>query len=69
MYPHEICTTRGSLKDEKEMVDDIVQLDPFNHVPERHHDSFPGIKKSPLKYLNIVEFHQWLNKHKTEFPN
>ncbi len=62
-------TTRDSLKDEKEMVAEIVQLDPFNYVPERHHDSFPGIKKSPLKYLDIVEFHQWLTKHKTELSH
>ncbi len=27
-------TTRDSLKDEKEMVAETVQLDPFNYVPE-----------------------------------
>ena len=62
-------TTRDSTKDEKEMIADVVQLDPFNYVTGRQHDSFPGIKKSPLKYLNIVQFHQWLDKHKAEFPN
>ena len=62
-------TIRDSLKDEKEMVAEIVQLDPFNYVPGRHHDSFPGIKRSPLKYLDIVEFHKWLNKHIAELPN
>ena len=62
-------TIRDSLKDEKDMVAEIVQLDPFNYVQGRHHDSFPGIRKIPLKYLDIVEFHQWLNKHITELPN
>ena len=63
-------TIRDSLKDEKDMVAEIVQLDPFNYVQGRHHDSFPGIRKSPLKYyLDIVEFRQWLNKHITELPN
>ena len=62
-------TTRDSLKDEKEMVEDLVQLDPFQRVPERCHDSFPDIKRCPLRYLNIVEFHQWLDKHKQELSN
>ena len=48
-------TIRDSLKDEKDMVAEIVQLDPFNYVQGRHHDSFPGISKSLLKYLDIVE--------------
>ena len=52
------------------MVAGIMQLDPFNYVQAgRHHDSFPGIIKSPLKYLDNIEFHQWLNKHITELPN
>jgi hypothetical protein len=58
------------------MIADIVQLDPFNYVAGRQHDSFPEIKKSLLKYLNlqrtylnIVQFHKWLDKHKAEFPN
>lgn len=62
-------TTRDSLKDEKEMVEDLVQLDPFQKVPERYHISFPDIKRCPLRYLNIVEFHQWLDKHKQELSN
>ena len=62
-------TTRDSLKDEKEMVEDLVQLNPFQKVPERCHNSFPDIKRCPLRYLNIVEFHQWLDKHKQELSN
>ena len=62
-------TTRESLKDEKEMVADLIQLDPFTRVPGRCHDSFPEIERCPLRYLNIVEFHQWLDKHKQELSN
>ncbi|KAL9978174.1 hypothetical protein ACROYT_G015665 [Oculina patagonica] len=59
-------TTRDSLKDEKELVADLIQLDHFNHVPARSHDSFPDIKKCPLRYFNVVDFYQWLDKHKRE---
>ena len=59
-------TTRDSHKDEKEMVSDLLRLNPFNHIPARFHDSFPEIKRSPLRYLNIVDFHQWLAKHMEE---
>ena len=62
-------TTRESLKDEKEMVADLIQLDPFTRVPGRCHDTFPEIERCPLRYLNIVEFHQWLDKHKQELSN
>jgi hypothetical protein len=62
-------TTRDSIKDEKEMIEDLTRLDPFNHEPGRCHDSFPSIKSCPLKYLNVVEFHQWLEKHKKELSN
>ena len=59
-------TTRHSLKDEQEMVHDLLQLNPFRYVSARCHDSFSEIKRSPLKYLNIVEFHEWLDKHMKE---
>lgn len=62
-------TTRESLKDEKEMVADLVQLNPFTKVPGRCHDTFPEIKRCPLRYLNIAEFCQWLDKHKRELSN
>lgn len=62
-------TTRDSLKDEKEMITDLLQLDPFTKVPGRSHGSFPEIKRCPLSYLNIVEYHQWLDKHRQELPN
>lgn len=61
--------TRDSLKDEREMIADLVQLDPFRNVPGRCHNSFPDIKRSPMRYLNIAEFHQWLDKHKREMSN
>ena len=33
-------TTRDSLDDEKEMIADLIKLDPFTHVPLRFHNSF-----------------------------
>lgn len=62
-------STIDSLEDELEMINDLIRLDPFNKVPERCHDSFPDIKRCPLRYLNIAEFHQWLDKHKQELSN
>lgn len=62
-------TTRNSLEDEKGMVADLVRLDPFTHTVNRCHDSFPDIRRCPLRYLNVVEFHQWIDKHKNELSN
>ena len=56
-------TIRSSKKDEKAMLADILPLDVFNHVPNRYHNSFPSIKSSPMRYLRICEFHQWLDMH------
>ena len=58
--------TRDSLVDEKGMIGDLLKLDPFTHVPSRSHASFPGIRRCPLLYLNVTEFHQWLKKHMDE---
>lgn len=52
----------GSKNDEIDMVKDIIQLDPFKYNGGRSHASFPEIKRSPLRYLKIVDFHIWLNK-------
>ena len=62
-------STRDSLKDELEMINDLIRLDPLHKVPERCHESFPDIKRCPLRCLNIVEFHQWLDKHKQELSH
>ena len=59
-------TIRDSMADEKEMVADLLELDPFNKVPGRSHTSFPAIKKCPMLYLDVVEFHQWIEKDKKE---
>ena len=57
---------RSSLEDEKEMIADILTIYPFIATPGRLHPSFPDIKRYPQAYLNITEFHQWLDKHKNE---
>jgi hypothetical protein len=59
-------TGRDFLKEEKEMVEDLVKLDPFTHIDGRSHESFPEIQRSPLLKLNIVNFHQWLDIHKSQ---
>ena len=59
-------TGRDCLKEEKEMVADLLELDPFTHIDGRSHTSFPEIRRSPLLNLNIVDFHKWLDKHKNE---
>ena len=56
-------TTRSSKKDEEEMLADILTLDAFTHVPNRHHKSFTSIRSSPMRYLNVGDFHKWLDNH------
>jgi hypothetical protein len=56
-------TTREALTDEKEMVADLLRLQPFEYQG-RAHTSFPDIRRCPLNYLDIGEFHIWLEKHK-----
>ena len=59
-------TISSSVEDEKEIVKDILLLKPFQHTPGRMHESFPNIKRSPLRYLKVNEFYKWLDKHKKE---
>ena len=51
--------TENSFDDELE----IANLDCFNHVENRSHNSFPDIKRSPLKYVDVVAFDIWITKH------
>ena len=59
-------TTSSSKEDEINMINDLMELDPFNHVAGRSHNSFPDIKRTPLKYLDIISFHQWLEVHRKQ---
>ena len=59
-------TKQESKADEIEMIREIQLLKPFTYTPGRYHASFPDIKRSPMLYLNIVEFHKWLDRHKSE---
>jgi len=61
-------STRESLTDEKEMVADLLRLQPFEYQG-RQHASFPDIKRCPLHYLNVGEFNVWLERHKRELYN
>ena len=59
--------TRDSLKDEKEVVEYIIKLNPFHHIEGRSHEHFSDIKRLPLRYLNVVDFHKWLEKPKRKY--
>ena len=48
------------------MINDIKEIAPFVYTPGRAHASFPEIKRSPMLYLNVLEFHRWLNTHKEQ---
>ena len=58
--------SKKSMDDELEMIQDILTIRPFTYLSQRSHASFPDIKRSPLLYLNITEFHKWLDRHKQE---
>ena len=55
-------TERSSYNDELEMINDLLELNPFNFISSRAHPTFPSIQSSPSKYIDIVEHHQWLNE-------
>lgn len=59
-------TTTDSKNDEVAMITDLLTLKPFTATPGRAHRSFAEIKRSPLLYLNVPKFHEWLDKHKRE---
>ena len=56
--------TRSSLEDEKGMIQDLLGKDVFTCTPGRHHTSFQDIRRSPLRHMNIVHFHDWLEKQR-----
>lgn len=56
----------ATLLEEKEMVKELLQLDPFNHTTGRAHDSFPDIKRHPFRYLKAQDFSNWIKKHKMQ---
>ena len=49
-------------EDEQKIITELIQLKPFQHTPGRRHDSFPDIKRTPLKYLDYGEFMKWVNE-------
>ena len=58
-------TTRSSETDEKCMIEELLLLRPFKHVPGRNHASFSQITRMPMRNLNILEFHQWVEKQRS----
>ena len=60
---------RDSKPDELSMLEDLATLNPFQYAAGRSHKSFPGIKRHPMKYMDIQDFHIWLDKHKKQMSN
>ena len=59
-------TSRSSMKDEVNMIAELIQLRPFQYHEGRHHNSFLNIKRSHTQYLNYTDFHDWLDLHKKQ---
>ena len=61
-------STAHTYEDRKEDVKDVVEslrkLKPFKFTPDRSHNAFPNISKSPLDQLDPILLDQWLTKHK-----
>lgn len=55
---------RSSVDDEVNMINEIMKLNPFNHVQGRKHKSFPNIKRSPILHLKITDFHKWIKNQR-----
>ena len=67
MTPTSVQHTHGhALDDEKEMIKDILSIQPFNYEKNRTFKCFEDIKRSPLRYLNVPKFHKWLKKLVTD---
>ena len=62
-----------SLHDEKEMVKDIHQLNPFECQPGRKHTSFPRVPNQMSNLLDVKHFQTWIDcvkyKYATDLGN
>ena len=54
----------SSITDEGKIMTDLRKLRPFNHVPNRKHDSFPDIVANRLTRVDQVDLGKWLGEHK-----
>ena len=55
---------RASDEDEEKICADLRSVRPYNHVPERKHNSFQNINANELHDLDKQKFRDWLSKHK-----
>lgn len=55
---------RASDEDERKICADLRSLRPYNHVPERKHNSFQNINANELDDLDQQKFEDWLSRHK-----
>ena len=55
---------KSSLKDEKIIIDDLIELKPFEHIDNRQHESFEDASSDTLSTLDNNAFHDRLKRHK-----
>ena len=55
---------RASDEDEGKICADLRSLRPYEHVPERKHNSFHNINANELDDLDKQKFKDWLSRHK-----
>ena len=56
--------TLSSKDDEVLMIADIIKLKPFDHNADRQHNSFPDIRPHPTRYMDVPDFHDWIEKQR-----
>lgn len=55
---------KASVKDENIIIDDLMELKPFEHVENREHESFSDASSDTLHTLDYDAFCEWLERHK-----
>lgn len=56
-------TAPSAFNDELGMITELIQLNPFEYSAGRFHACFPDIQRSPMKYLNINDYNNWIKLH------
>ena len=56
----------SSLEDEVRMIEDLRELRPFEHTPNRQHRNFIHVEDSIMRHFDGHRFNVWFHKHKNE---
>ena len=57
-------TYQSAEKDQNDMISIVCGLKPFQHIPGRHHSSFPNLPRSPLDLVDIRILEEWMKSSK-----